>query len=379
MRRTVHWVVAMVIIGHGLIHLLGVVKGFAWADVEQLREPISTAMAVAWLAASLLVIAAGILFAVRVRWWWIVGAVAALASQAVVVSSWADAKAGTVANLILVIAVVLGFMAERPSGLRSRFRDHRTRQLAQLEPVDPDAAGMGVGDLAHLPPVVARYISASGLPGQPRATAFRASIHGRIRSGPDDPWMTWCGEQVNTYGSSPSRVFYMDATMRGVPADVLHVYEGSTATMQVKALSMFGVVDAKGPEMDQAETVTLLNDMCILAPSALVDAPIVWTELDAHRVRADYTNAGHSVSAELVFDASGDLVDFVSDDRFRTMPDATMMRERWSTPLANYRDFAGRRIAASGRGRWHPDGDTAFDYLEFRVDDITFLRPSIGR
>lgn len=372
MRHAVHWVVAALIVIHGLIHLLGVAKGFGWAEVAQLSAPISTAMGVAWLAAAVVVTTAGVLFAAGVTCWWVVGAFAAVMSQAVIITSWSDAKAGTLANVILLVAVVFGFFAEGPTGLRSEYR-RRTAQFNEEPAVSGESADLlQAEDLAHLPAVVARYVAAVGAVGKPRVGGFRAAIHGRIRSGPDDAWMPWQGEQVNTYGSEVGRVFYMDATMRGVPADVLHVYEESTATMRVKAASLLTVVDAKGPAMDRAETATLLNDMCIMAPGALIDAPIEWTTLDEQRVRAVYTNGGHAVTAELIFDDDR-LVDFVSDDRYRTMPDKTLLPQRWSTPLAEYRDFSGARIATFGQGWWHPEGEAPFSYLEFHIDDIAYM------
>ncbi|HYN34892.1 MAG TPA: hypothetical protein VES40_19870, partial [Ilumatobacteraceae bacterium] len=73
----IRWSVGVIAIIHGLIHLLGVVEGFGWADVSQLVEPIGTAMGVAWLLASVLVVVAGVMLIAGARWWWAVGAVAA--------------------------------------------------------------------------------------------------------------------------------------------------------------------------------------------------------------------------------------------------------------------------------------------------------------
>src|SRR6185436_1132726 len=145
-------------------------------------------------------------------------------------------------------------------------------------------------DLMALPGPVAAYVRQSGAVGRSRVTNFRAGIHGRIRGGPGKPWMTFTGAQVNTYGSEPSRLFFMDATMFGLPVDVLHVFVGRSATMRVKACSLISMVNAAGPEMDKAETVTMFNDLCVLAPAALVDAPVNWESIDRHRVRGAFTN-----------------------------------------------------------------------------------------
>ena len=41
--------------------------------------------------------------------------------------------------------------------------------------------------------------------------------------------MTFTGEQFNAYGTSPQRFFYLDATMFGLPVDVLHVFTDFSA------------------------------------------------------------------------------------------------------------------------------------------------------
>ena len=38
MRTVVRWVVAVVVVLHGLIHLLGAAKGLGWADVTQRKS-----------------------------------------------------------------------------------------------------------------------------------------------------------------------------------------------------------------------------------------------------------------------------------------------------------------------------------------------------
>ncbi len=375
MRTLLRWIVGLIVVIHGLIHLMGVAEGFGWADVTQLTEPINTSMGVAWLVAAVVVVAAGVMMLAGLRWWWAVAALAAAVSQAVIVTSWTDAKAGTVANVLLALAAVYGFRANGPTSFRARSRrlaDEAVRSV--LSAAGPSGSLVTDSDLVHLPLPVAGYVRAAGAVGRPHVVGFRAAISGRIRAGADAPWMRWTGEQTNTFGSSPCRVFFMDATMKGLPADVLHAYVGPTATMQVRVASLKTVVDARGPEMDQAETVTLLNDLCVLAPAALVDAPIEWTPMDDHQVSATFTNAGHTVRAVLTFNDDHELVDFVSDDRLASSADGRTFTPRtWSTPIADYRYFDGRRLGALGHARWHPAGEPSFDYLEFHVDRISYL------
>jgi hypothetical protein len=155
---------------------------------------------------------------------------------------------------------------------------------------------------------------------------------------------------------------------------VLHSFKDNTATMRAKVLSLVPVVNASGAEMDRGETVTVFNDLVVLAPAAIVGAPVRWTAVDAQHVRGVFTDGDQSVSAVLTFDAQHDLVNFTSDDRSRASTDGRSFDPlRWSTPLSGHRDVDGRRVMATGEGRWHaPEPEGLFTYVEFHIDYIAY-------
>jgi Family of unknown function (DUF6544) len=183
--------------------------------------------------------------------------------------------------------------------------------------------------------------------------------------------MSFTGEQFNLY-DRPSRLFLMDASMFGVPVQAFHRFVGPSATMRVKIASLVTMIDAKGPAMDEAETVTLFNDLCVLAPGALVDRGIEWRSIDAHTVSAAFTNQGHTARAILSFNDRDELTDFAADGRGAASADGksfTMMR--WSTPLADYRQFGTHRLMARGEAIWHATAG-AYAYLHFDLDAIEY-------
>jgi len=45
------------------------------------------------------------------------------------------------------------------------------------------------------------------------------------------------------------------------------------------------MVNRFGQEMDRAGTVTVFNDLCVLAPAAIVDAAVTWHPIDDHHAR----------------------------------------------------------------------------------------------
>ena len=245
-------------------------------------------------------------------------------------------------HVLLVLGAASWFAWVGPLSYHAQWRERATRALADIE---PGASDVTEGDLNALPEPLAAYVRQSGAVGSPRVKSLQAEIHGRIRSGPDSVWMPFTGKQVNTYGPSPQRAFIIDASKSGLPVTVLHLYDHATATMRAKALSVATVVDASGPEMDRGETVTVFNDLVVMAPGAIVDAPVRWTAIDAEHVRGVYTDGEPTVSAVLTFNTEHDLVDFVSQDRFRASADGQSFdRQGWSTPSLAYRDTAGFRL-----------------------------------
>lgn len=100
-------VTAAVVVVHGLIHFLGATKGLGWAQVSQFEEPVSLALGVGWLVVGVVVVLAAMLLVTAHRRFVLVGAVAALGSQALIATAWTDARAGTVVNVLLAGAVIL--------------------------------------------------------------------------------------------------------------------------------------------------------------------------------------------------------------------------------------------------------------------------------
>ncbi len=223
--------------------------------------------------------------------------------------------------------------------------------------------------LARLPAPVRRYLRASEVAMLPLPSRFEARWHGRIRRGPAAAWMPFEAIQTNFLDEPRARLFFMDATMKGLPTQVLHEYVDGRATMEARLFGVVRVVHEDGAVMTESETVTLLNDICIFAPGRLVDAEIRWQSIDDRRARATFTNAAHTVSAELVFGDDDMLVDFVSDDCSCSVGGGVFEKLRWSTPMRGVRAFGPMRLAGSGEALWHP-AEGPYAYIELEIDEL---------
>jgi hypothetical protein len=118
-------VFAIVLVVHGVIHLLGFAKAFGLAELPQLTQPISSGFGVLWLLAALLFLATAATLFTWPRGWWAIGACAIVVSMSVVVLSWTDAKYGALGNTIALVGVIFGFLAQGPISLKADF-DHST-------------------------------------------------------------------------------------------------------------------------------------------------------------------------------------------------------------------------------------------------------------
>lgn len=367
LRASLRYAFVAIAIGHGAIHLLGVVKAIAPSAVPQLHQRVGALSAIGWAVAAGLAIATGVLVARRHPRWWLVSAAGALLSEVLVIARWDDARAATGPNVVLLLAAGYGWARDGRRGLRAQY----ARRLGQAVPAADDRVVLD-RDLAALPAPVQRYLRRVGVVGAPRVHSFAAVLRGQIRADAAKPWMPFTACQANTFGAAPSRFFLLDATMLGLPVDVLHEYTRHSARMRGRLASVVPLFDAGGRELTRSETVTLFNDLCVMAPAALVDAGVDWQPIDEAHVRATWSTGGESISAELTFDDDGDLVDFVSDDRMRASADGRSFTPlRWSTPLSRFRRIRGVRLPTYGEARWRT-ADGHLVYLELEIADVRY-------
>jgi len=256
-------------------------------------------------------------------------------------------------------------------GLKS-FQTEFTDKVNEEFKIEPAGAEeiLTENDIGHLPLPVRKYIIYSGAIGKSKPQNVHITFDAKMVSKPNAAPMNATSEQYNFFGSF-TRLFLMKASKMLIPFQAGHVYCNETATFVVRVANLFNIVDVKGEDLTTAETVTLLNDMCVFAPGNLYDKRLTWKEIDSLSCAVTIENGKYKVSAILYFNESGELINFVSEDRYALQEDGTMKRAKWSTPLKDYREIDGRRIPTYGETIWnYPEGD--FTYGTFRLKNITY-------
>lgn len=352
----------VLILIHGLIHLLGFVKAFDLSEVKQLTQTISKPFGVLWLLAFILFVVTAILFACKNNTWWLFGVAALVISQLLIIYFWRDAKFGTIPNVIILIASVIVY------GTWSFYDRY---QMDLIEGSNQKAyfqdSKLTEADIQQLPEPVKRYIRYTRSIGKPKVNCFKVEFVGKIRKNEQSEWMPFTSEQYN-FMETPTRLFFLKAKMKGLPVEGYHCFKNGVAFMDIRLFSLFKVQYMDGEEMNLSETVTFFNDMCCMAPPTLIDKRIKWLEVEGNNVKASFTNNNITVSAWLYFNDQGQLINFISHDRYSADAGEKLP---WATPLRDYQEINGYRLSGNADAVYsYPDRDLC--YGTFNIVNIEY-------
>jgi hypothetical protein len=98
----------LILLLHALIHILGFLKAFGFAELKEFKEPIAKGYGLLWLLAMFSIAGFVWSFYQDLAWLPYVGWGSLLLSQTLVFIFWKDAKAGTVGNLLILYLLLWG-------------------------------------------------------------------------------------------------------------------------------------------------------------------------------------------------------------------------------------------------------------------------------
>lgn len=346
---------------HGLIHLLGFAKAFDFGDITQLSKEISKPMGVLWLTAFLLFQLSAILFFLNKEEWLIISVIAAIVSQILIIIVWQDAKFGTIVNILIAIVAVLTWAS---ISFEKSFVNDKNENITRTNIISQEI--LTEKDIQTLPKPVQQYLKYVGVINKPKVKNVRVVFEGQMRDKGKD-YFPFISEQFNFF-DEPTRLFYMKAKMFGVSVLGYHKYSNCKASMDIRPFGLFPIVKKSGDIMNKAETVTLFNDMCLLAPATLIDKRIQWESINDTLIKATFTNKKISITAVLYFNQKGQLVDFISKDRTSI---TDMKQYPFSTPVSEYKIINGYNLMSKAEAVYdYTDGK--FTYGKFILKDIEY-------
>ncbi len=236
-------------------------------------------------------------------------------------------------------------------------------------PRQPDAP-LTEADLAGLPPPVAAHLRAAGVVGQRRASVARLRHGGRFLASKEVGWKPIAGEYVLTTGTPAFLWYGRIRTAPLVPVVARDGFALGRGRMLVKVFGAISIVDARGPEMDQAGFDRLLAELT-LVPTALLPGPhLRWEPIDDRSARA-FLALG-DLRASMIFrrdPATGETV--LELERGRQEGDRVVRRTFRARASGEPLRAGGFTLRRRIEGTWLlPEGE--LKYVDFVLEEARF-------
>lgn len=358
-----------IIVLHGFIHILGFLKAFSFAEINQLTVPIDRFRGVLWLITSILFCIGSIFYGVTFNLWSIILIIATLLSQILVLYSWHDAKFATLFNLLILIISVIGYA-------ESRFTVMVTEETVALS----ESLGNNItneivkeDDINELPQCVQKWLRASGMVNKHVIMSVSMEQETRMKMKPEqDGWYPATAHQFYTI-KKPAFIWSVDMTMMSIiPFKGRDKFYEGKGEMLIKLASLFPIVNsANNPNINEGTMQRFLGEI-VWFPSAAFEKYITWTEIDENSAKATMSYMGTQCSGIFTFDETGKLRSFTTQ---RYMGDEKVKRE-WTITADAHKSFHGITIPSSLHATWKLDTGN-WTWLEMEIKDVRYNAPLI--
>jgi len=354
----------IIVLIHGLIHLLGFVKGFELREVKELTLPISKPMGVVWLTSTFLFLTYGALYLLNSKYAWLIGLIAVILSQVLIILFWKDAKFGTIPNIIiLVVSIVLfGYYNFQ------KIIQQETTQLLNKS-VSAENRPLNESDLTILPEPVKKWLKNSGVIGKPFISYGKVTQIAEMQMKPEqDNWMTATAIQYTTI-DNPAFIWSVDVKMNSLlNFQGRDKFDDGKGEMLIKMNSLFNIVNERGEKLDEGTLQRYLGEM-VWFPSLALSPHITWEQIDENKAKATMTYKGTSGSGTFYFNSDGDVTKFSALRYKGNETDAK--RHDWDMNILEYKTFEGIKVPAKMTSTWKLD-DKDWTWLKMEVTDITY-------
>lgn len=353
------YLVSLIILVHGFLHLIGFVNAFGIAKVESLSRPVSKLTGLAWLLAAVLLVTVAILYLARINYWWVVAIPAVLVSQCLLVLYWKDARFGTIANVMVALVTITAMAA-------SRFDASTAAIVQSIDRLPQVLFDKPAGQSDTLPLSVQRWLRASGSLGRRPRSLVKLEQSGWMRMKPEDSsWIPVHAIQHFNF-DQPSFVWAVDMKMNGMPVKGRDVFRAGRGRMLISAIGLINLVDQSGPKIDQGSLQRFLSEIC-WNPDAALQPYIQWQAMDESTARATMTYAGTTGSVDFQFDNMGRLL-LVKAMRYKGGDEEATL-QRWQVRCTAHDRKTG--IPMQAEATWKlPDGD--FTWFKLKIESIEY-------
>ncbi len=358
------YIFVIIIIIHGLIHLLGFVKGFGFKEVKELTIPVSKSMGIVWLTATILFLAYGILYLLNSKYNWILGLVAVAASQILIITFWKDARFGTIPNIIILLVSIASFGYYQ-------FQKHVQQETINLLNQNKIIENRIVteNDIHYLPEPVKNWLKQCGVVGKPYIYLGKVTQKAAMKMKPEQQnWMNASAIQYTTI-NNPAFIWTVNVKMNSfISFQGRDKFENGKGEMLIKVNSLINVVNEQDKKLNEGSMQRYLGEM-VWFPSIALSPYITWEQIDDKTAKAIMTFNGTSGSGTFYFNSDGNFIKFSALRYMGNAPDA--MRHEWVLLVEEYKSFEEIKVPSKMTATWKLDSKD-WTWLKLEILDIAY-------
>ncbi|MBZ0241803.1 MAG: hypothetical protein K8F24_01190, partial [Bacteroidales bacterium] len=262
---------SILLFSHGAIHLLGFIKAFNLAPIQQLSVNISKTAGLTWLLVFVLFLISGIAYLAKYQWWSILAFLAVFLSTFLTILVWKDAKFASIPNLIILLIAGISLS-------QSAFDKKIAHEIAQLMEHSArfESTEVTSQELAEPPSPVAKWLKVSGLEGKEKIHAVWLKQIAKMKMKPGQE--NWNDATAEQYFSIQNPAFVWKVKMNMPPFIKIagrDKFVDGKGEMLIKMFSLLNIVNEKGVKMDEGTLQRYLAEI-VWFPSAALSPFITW-------------------------------------------------------------------------------------------------------
>ncbi|MCS5491657.1 DUF6544 family protein [Algoriphagus limi] len=351
--------IILIAILHGLIHLLGFLKAFKFAQIEQLTAPISPALGWVWLLGTILFLVFAILGFLENPSAGYFGILAVLISQVLIFSVWQDAKFGTIPNIIILITAIQMLFI---SNWNQKLEDEKAAFREKTESVE-------LRKIRELPKPLIKWLNRIGFDETNPMTMAEIHQSAELKMKPSqDDWKLATAFQL-TRVNYPA--FHWEVEMQMLPGIKIFGRDqclNGKGEMLILLGGIFPIVEEKGEKIDEGSIQRLLGEL-VWIPSLALHPAISWQELDGNSAKASLTIGETIGTGTFFFDENGDFIRFEALRFYENKPESK--RFPWILTVQEYSTFQGIKIPSTMRATWRFE-ENDWTWLKLKIENIQY-------
>lgn len=348
---------------HGLIHLMGFMKAFDLAKIPQLTANISKPVGLAWLAAFALFLFSSGLFIAKKEWWWLFAFIAVILSQILIITSWQDAKFGTIPNIIILLVVIISFAIWQ-------FQIQVEKETKEILLMENSSVKQIITEemTKDLPFPVKKWLKNSGVIGREIIQTVYLEQKGLMRLKPEQK--KWIKSEAKQYFTTqnPSFIWSVKTSMKGLPVVGRDLFKDGQGKMKIKLLGLLSVVDVYENQKTNQSTLQRYMGEIIWFPTAALSLYIKWEPIDEKSAKATMTYNETVGTGIYYFNESGEPTKFVAK-RYKDVNDEKPTE--WMAEILEYRIFDGIKIPSKIEASWMLE-EGKFIWYKFEIYNVRY-------